>query len=256
MLSKARRGALFYRNWFRRKIWHLRRPSTVSNSFISVILVIARWKRHPRKRTVPPETLGRATAAAIRYVRYSPALRTVLFRFGTIMFVASGLLALLPAVAHQVSKSPAGYGLLLGSFGFGAVLGALVMHRVRARWSAEAAVAGGVVAFGLSMMAAAMLRNLIALNATMLVSGAAWIVFISLLNVIILNHTPDWVRARVLAVSMLVSQGAMAGGSAVWGALAAKTGIHVALTCAGCVCIHRLHQDVVDLAQAQVNGAE
>ena len=67
----------------------------------------------------------------------------------------------------------------------------------------------------------------------MLVGGAAWIVFISLFNVLILNHTPDWVRARVLAVSMLAFQGAMAAGSAVWGALATKTSIHAALMWAG-----------------------
>ncbi len=49
-------------------------------SFLGVIVVIARWKRHPRKRSAPAETLGGATAAAIRYVRYSPAVRIVLLR--------------------------------------------------------------------------------------------------------------------------------------------------------------------------------
>lgn len=202
-------------------------------SFLGVILVVARWKRHPRKRTTPAETLSGATAAAIRYVRYSPGLRALLFRSGMVMFFASGLLALLPAVAHEVSKSPTGYGFLLGSFGFGAVLGALAMQRARARWSAEAVVSGGVLVFGLSTMAAGMLHNLLTLNAAMLTAGAAWIVFISLFNVITLNHTPDWVRARVLAVWLLVFQGAMAGGSAVWGALATRAGIHVALMWAG-----------------------
>src|ERR1700680_1847343 len=67
----------------------------------------------------------------------------------------------------------------------------------------------------------------------MLAGGAAWIVFISLFNVLILNRTPDWVRARVLAVSMLVFQGAMAAGSAAWGALATKAGTHSALMWAG-----------------------
>src|SRR5205807_1028294 len=74
-------------------------------SFLGVILVVARWRRHPRKRTTPAETLSGATAAAIRYVRYSPGLRALLFRAGIVMFFASGLLALLPAVAHEVSKS-------------------------------------------------------------------------------------------------------------------------------------------------------
>jgi hypothetical protein len=67
----------------------------------------------------------------------------------------------------------------------------------------------------------------------MLLGGAAWIVFLSLFNVLILNLTPDWVRARVLAVSMLVFQGAVAAGSAAWGALAGRIGIQNALLWAG-----------------------
>ena len=49
-------------------------------SFLGVILVVARWKRAAVKRTTPPETVTGATVAAIRYVRYSPAVRIVLVR--------------------------------------------------------------------------------------------------------------------------------------------------------------------------------
>ena len=106
-------------------------------SFLGVILVVARWKRAGDKRATPPETVSGATVAAIRYVRYSPAIRAVLFRAGAAMFFASGLLALLPSIAHRMNGSPLGYGVLLGCFGCGAVLGALVMQRARARWSAD-----------------------------------------------------------------------------------------------------------------------
>ena len=202
-------------------------------SFLGVIFVIARWKRPRHESTTPSETLSGATVAALRYVRYSPAIRTLIIRSGILMFFASGFLALLPSLAHEASRSPMGYGLLLGSFGLGAVLGALTMQRVRARWSAEAVVSCGILIFGLMTLAMGSFRALPTLSAVMLVGGASWIVFISLFNVLILNHTPDWVRARVLAVSMLVFQGAMAGGSAAWGALATKTGIHSALMWAG-----------------------
>jgi Transmembrane secretion effector len=112
-------------------------------SFVGVVLVIARWRRHPRRSTLPAETLTGATVAAIRYVRYSPGLRTVLVRSGLVMLFASGLLALLPALVREVSSNPTSYGFLLGSFCLGAVLGALVIQRARARWSAEAVVAAG-----------------------------------------------------------------------------------------------------------------
>jgi len=60
----------------------------------------------------------------IRYVHYSPGVRRVLVRSGTGMFFASALLGLLPSLAHRISGSPIGYGVLLGGFGAGAVLGA------------------------------------------------------------------------------------------------------------------------------------
>jgi len=202
-------------------------------SFLGVIFVIARWKRPHHKRTTPPETVAGATVAAIRYVRYSSTVRTLILRSGILMFFASGFLALLPSLAREVSRSPTGYGILLGCFGFGAVLGAVAMQRVRARWSAEIVVSGGTLIFGLMSIATGSVHALPLLAAVMLVAGAAWIVFISLFNVLILNHTPDWVRARVLAVSMLVFQGAVAAGSAAWGALAARTSIRFALMCAG-----------------------
>lgn len=198
-----------------------------------VLFVIGRWKRHSRARTAPTETLSGATAAAFRYVRYSPALRALLIRSGAVMFFASALLALLPSVAHRVSKSPLGYGILLGCFGVGAILGALMMEQVRARWPVEIVVSTGILIFGLSTLASGTLHSLSTLGASMLIAGVSWIVFVSFFNVIILNQTPDWVRARVLAVSMLVFQGAMAAGSAAWGALAAKTDLHVTLFWAG-----------------------
>jgi len=202
-------------------------------SFVGVIVVIVRWKRPHKQRTTPAETLTGATVAAIRFVRFSPAIRVLMVRAGIGLFFASALLALLPSLARSVSPSPVGYGILLGCFGGGAVLGALLMQRVRARWSAEKVVSSGIVVFALATMLAGTLHRIPALAAVTLAAGAAWIVFISLFNVLVLNHTPDWVRARVLAITMLVIQGGMAAGSATWGAVASHFGIHSALLWAG-----------------------
>jgi hypothetical protein len=94
-------------------------------------------------------------------------------------------------------------------------------------------VSAGIAIFGLTTIAAGALRILPPLGVVMLIGGAAWISFISLFNVQVLNQTPDWVRARVLAVSMLVFQGAVAAGSATWGEVAARAGLGTALLWAG-----------------------
>jgi MFS family permease len=202
-------------------------------SFAGVILVIARWKRSFRKQTAPPETMKGATIAALRYVLHSPAIITVVVRTGIVMFFSSALFALLPTVAKSVNDSAIGYGILLGCFGVGAIVGALVMQPARARWSTEAVVSSGVAILGLAYMATSGLHRLLTLAPVMLIGGAAWVTFISLINALIQNLAPDWVRARVLAIFFLVYQGAFALGSAVWGAVAQKAGIHAALLYAG-----------------------
>ena len=202
-------------------------------SFAGVLFVVARWKRSAVKRATPPETVAGATRAAIRYVRYSPEIRILLARSGMVMFFASGLLALLPSIARQASGSSIGYGLLLGAFGCGAVFGALVLQRVRSRFPADVVISSGIALFGLASIAAGILRATWSLAPVMLAAGAAWVSFLSIFNVQLLNRAPDWVRARVLAVALLVFQGAVAGGSAVWGTLAVHIGIGQALLWAG-----------------------
>jgi predicted MFS family arabinose efflux permease len=191
-------------------------------SFFGVSLLVARWKRPIRKRTEPQETLTGATVAAIRYVRHSPAILTVLLRTGVVMFFSSVLFALLSTLARSVNKIAIGYGILLGCFGFGAIAGAFAMRSAGERWSTEVIVSTGVVILGLVIVMIRTLHSLSALSPVMLVGGVAWITLISRINALMQNLAPDWVRARVLAIFMLVYQGSFALGSATWGAIAQR----------------------------------
>src|SRR3984957_3694370 len=202
-------------------------------SFFGVILVVVRWKRPIPERSAPPETLAGATVAAIRYVRNSPAILTVVARTGIVMFFSSALFALLPSVARSVNKSAVGYGLLLGCFGAGAIVGAFIIQWARGKWSTEAVVSAGVMILGSVIVTMSALHRLSTLAPVMLIGGAVWVVFISLINALVQNLAPDWVRARVLAIFILVYQGSFSLGSAAWGAVAQRAGIHVALVYAG-----------------------
>jgi hypothetical protein len=154
-------------------------------SFCGVIVVVARWKKPIRKQSAPPETLTGATVAAVRYVRNSPAKLTVLIRTGIVLFFSSSLFALLPSVARSVDERPIGYGLLLGCFGAGAIGGALLMQTLRARFSTETIVSAGVVILGAAIVAIARLNQLSTLALVVLFSGAAWVLFISLINALV-----------------------------------------------------------------------
>jgi MFS family permease len=202
-------------------------------SFTGVILVIARWKRTPRKRRVPLETVGGATIAALRYVRYAPEIRFVILRGGITMFAGSAILALLPTAARTMSAQPIVYGVLLGCFGFGAVLGALAMQPARARWRLETVASAAVVILGSMTIACGLIKDVWLLAIAVLVAGAGWIVFISLISALVQTLAPDWARARILAVYILTFQGGIAAGSALWGEIATRTGLSTSFVVAG-----------------------
>jgi hypothetical protein len=91
----------------------------------------------------------------------------------------------------------------------------------------------GAAILGIVIVAISSLHRLSTLAPVMLVGGAAWVIFISLINALVQNLAPDWVRARVLAIFILVYQGSFALGSAAWGAVAQRAGIRIALVYAG-----------------------
>ena len=202
-------------------------------SFLGVIVVIARWKRHVPKSNLPVESFVGATSAAIRYVRYSPGIRRLLLRSAFVIFFSSAFWALLPAVAKKISHSSLGYGLLLGFFGTGAVLGAVALQRLRKRYSVETVVAVATAVFACVLVATALVPQLWVLCVFSFFGGTAWTIFMSVFNTLIQLLAPDWVRARVLAVYLFVFQGSMTLGSVLWGASAEHTSLAKALLASG-----------------------
>src|SRR5207244_4975197 len=66
----------------------------------------------------------------------------------------------------------------------------------------------------------------------MALGGVGWIALMSSLNAAAQTALPGWVRARGLALYLLVFQGGMALGSAVWGVTAEQEGTPTALLAA------------------------
>src|SRR5207253_1867776 len=90
-------------------------------------------------------------------------------------------------------------------------------------------VSAGTVVFALATVALAAVHSFSVLAVALAGGGVAWIAVLSNLNVSAQTVTPSWVRARVMAVYLLVFMGGLAGGSAVWGFVAARAGVSVAL---------------------------
>jgi predicted MFS family arabinose efflux permease/quinol monooxygenase YgiN len=199
-------------------------------SFIAIMVVIYRWRPAPRRSKLPPEDIIGAMRTGTRYLRHSPELQTVLVRSGIFAVCASALWALLAQQARRgLGLDSFGYGLLLGCIGLGAIIGAWLLPKVRERLSMNELVAAGTVVFTLATISLAYVHSFGVLAVTLAGGGVGWIAVLSSLNVSAQTVTPSWVRARVMAVYLLVFMGGLATGSAVWGFVAARFGVSTAL---------------------------
>jgi len=203
-------------------------------SFVAVMLVLARWTRETPERKLPPEELLGAIRAGLRYVRHSPALQLVLVRTGAFALPASAVWALLPLYARdQLALGPSGYGVLLGFFGVGAVGGGVMLHRTRRWLGIEGLATGSTLAFAAAHVVLAATHVLPVVAFALFVAGGAWTSLLSTLNASAQLSIPAWVRARALAMYMLVIFGGLAAGSAAWGALAGLVGVTETFAIAG-----------------------
>jgi len=194
-------------------------------SFLGVIVVLWRW-RYARPLAKDGEAeLHEAMRAGLHYIRYTPAYHAVLVRTGLFTFAGSALWAMLPVVANaELRTTSLGYGLLLGCLGTGSVIGAAILAPLRTRYSPDRLVAAGSILFAVATSALAMIGQFAPVAFGMLLGGIAWMTAMSSFSVCAQTAPPLWMRARALAVYLMVFQGAMAVGSASWGALAARIG--------------------------------
>jgi MFS family permease len=197
-------------------------------SFFGVILFLYRWKRPPVE-DMARGSLREAILMGLRYVRSAKVVRCVLIRTAAFSLGASSLLALLPLLARPHGAT--GYGLLLGSFGLGALGGAAFIPRLRSRLSVDGVVSFAIVVFALMTFAAGEVHRFAPLSAVLFVSGTAWIAILACLNVAAQTMSPMALRARALSAYLLVFQGGMAAGSAFWGGVASRLGVPMALLC-------------------------
>jgi MFS family permease len=192
------------------------------------------WRREADADDGLREQFGGALRAGLRYARASHDLHRILWRAVLFFAFASAVWALLPIVARQeIGGGPSFYGLMLGSVGAGAILGAVVLPRARTRLGQDRLVlAATLVTAGATALLALTNAEIVATIATF-VLGIAWIAMLTTLNSTMQAILPNWIRGRGLAIYLTAFNGAMAAGSLGWGFLAQEIGTDTTLIVAG-----------------------
>ncbi|MBV6417533.1 MAG: hypothetical protein CMLOHMNK_02263 [Steroidobacteraceae bacterium] len=203
-------------------------------SYVGLIMVLGAWRRGPPQRTLPPESLGVAVLAGLRYARLSPMLVAIFVRATVFGLLGSAVWALMPLIARDlVSGGAVTYGVLLGAFGAGAVVGALMVSHLRERISNEALVRAGSVVFGLGSIAAAVSPWLATTMMALFCAGAAWVGCLSTFNASVQISSPRWVVGRTVAIYQMMTFGGLAFGSWLWGEVAHAVSLRTSLVAAG-----------------------
>ncbi|MFI7601422.1 MFS transporter [Actinoplanes sp. NPDC049681] len=201
------------------------------NTLTFAVFVLALWRWHPPAAGMAdaPERFGAAVRAGGRYVRHSPVVRRILLRAALFLVPGSALWALLPLVAsRRLGLGSGGYGILLGAVGVGAVAGALLLPRLRARWSVNRLLSVAGAVFAVVLVALGTARSETVVVVALLPAGVAWVMVLSSVNATMQLFLPNWVRARGLAVYQMIFAGAQAAGALAWGALSDASGLVVA----------------------------
>ena len=201
-------------------------------TYVGVICVLLMW--HSPRRPVNPQ--GRQVLGSIRdgfeFVVHSPVMRAVVSRTAAFTVGASSLMALLPLLAkRELGLDSVHYGLLVGSFGAGAVAGALALPAFRRRATVDSVVTVATILFAAVLSTLSIFRQFPVLCAVLILGGAAWLALLSNLNSTVQISVPSRIRGRALATYMLVFFGGMAGGSLLWGAVASHMGVQRTLVC-------------------------
>jgi len=203
-------------------------------SYVGIIATLAWWRPQRARGELPPEPLGTAIAAGLRYVGLSPHLLAILVRCVLYTIPIVAVPALMPIVARDLLGGGAPtFGILLGGFGAGAMLGALSSAALRHRFSSDALLrllsalaCVAVIGIGQSRWAAlTLLAHVLA--------GSVWTLAFANFNIAVQLSSPRWVMGRMLATYQSIAFASMALGSWGWGQFASAAGVREALTVAG-----------------------
>lgn len=203
-------------------------------SYIGMLVALLRWRPAVQRSPLPPEPLGTAVHAGLRYVLLSPHLLAILARCVLYTVPLAAVPALMPIVARDLLDGGAPtYGVLLGGFGIGAMLAALSSAALRARYSSDRLLRTMCVLAFIALVAIGQSRWFALTLLAHVLAGSVWTLGLATFNISVQLSSPRWVTGRTLAIYQTIAFGGMALGSWWWGELATLAGLRESLTVAG-----------------------
>src|ERR1700682_97232 len=165
--------------------------------YIPLLVVLFLWRRASEPSRLPREKLNRAIVSGVRYIANSPSIRIVLTRTLVTGIIGGSVSALMPLIARDLLHGGAQmYGIMLGAFGMGAVIGALNIGEVRKRLSGEAAIRACTLSMAGAIAAVALSGSPVLTAAALVVAGAVWMAAVAVFNIGVAVSRARWGGGR------------------------------------------------------------
>lgn len=198
-------------------------------SYLPMLESLRRWQRVAEVSRLPPEGLARSISSGLRYIGNMQPVRRALLRVFIICFLGAALQSLMPLIARDLLDGNAKtFGLLLGSFGVGAVSGIFVLQPLRQAIGNERALCLCCLIMAGSLAVLAVSRNLYVNLAVLLAAGMAWMVTTTTVSITVQLFVPRWVMGRAIATTTAATSLGVASGAWAWGLVAQDFGLTVA----------------------------
>jgi len=177
-------------------------------SYIAVITGLLMMKLGPRRRTVVETSPFEHIAEGFRFVHGARPIRALLMLIGLISFVAIPYSVLMPIFAGDILHGGAlGLGLLMGSAGVGALLGALTLTLRTGVKGLGRLVGYAAIGFGSSLLLFSMSRYFWLSCVFLIPAGYGVMLQMASCNTLIQSMVPDKLRGRALAAYTMMFMG-------------------------------------------------
>jgi len=200
-------------------------------AFVLVLFAVLTWKRKSEVLDTPLESFFDSLAGAIRYMRYAPGVQIVLLRNLTFGVLIGATPALIPVIGLKaLHLDPIKLGFVFTCMGLGSLTAALfILEPARKKLTPNQMTLLSSIVLAASYALMAVVRNPQVFFIVAALAGVAWTVSASELWVAGQRVIPNWIRGRMNATHMMVSQGGISLAGLVWGALATTVGLEWAL---------------------------
>jgi MFS family permease len=205
-------------------------------SFLAVIVALLLININAKK-TPASKSILKDLKEGILFVKHNRTIFTLIAMVGVVSLFGVSYIILMPVFADNVLHvGVKGLGGLMSCSGLGALIGALVLARLGDfKYKGRFLIISSLL-FSVSLAVFALTKTYIASLLILIVTGAAGVSAIALVNTLLQSKVPDAFRGRVMSVFMLTFAGMTPFGNLIAGSLSQGIGVAPTFLINGVIC--------------------